>query len=282
MIHHRWRPSWNGTWLLIRPALQMPVIWKLPWTPTAPTKDFVIPCWKWKDLKDWSVFIRFLCLKDWQDMGKEGEGRREKKETWRLDWLGKKTKQKTNEFRFCRKELCARLQVPISQWRCSNRTLFHTRCCRALGCEDSQHWQGLDLGTRKVGQGILERWQNARSQHWTDSCSSSIWSKKQRCTLQILEDQERSSLLRLLLIRKMWRWKDMKRYGKMGYRDVRRVGCAVTVAVAKLRKPAKSAQRFSPRHMWHCVLANVLVPRRDARLSGRTKFSNTESTTLYN
>lgn len=74
----------------------------------------------------------------------------------------------------------------------------------------------------------------------------------------------------------------MKRYGKMGYRDVRRVGCAVTVAVAKLRKPAKSAQRFSPRHMWHCVLANVLVPRRDARLSGRTKFSNTESTTLYN
>lgn len=94
MIHHRWRPSWNGTWLLIRPALQMPVIWKLPWTPTAPTKDFVIPCWKWKDLKDWSVFIRFLCLKDWQDMGKEGEGRREKKETWRLDWLGKKNETK--------------------------------------------------------------------------------------------------------------------------------------------------------------------------------------------
>ena len=65
----------------------------------------------------------------------------------------------------------------------------------------------------------------------------------------------------------------------MGYRDVRKwVGCAL--AVAKLvRKPAKSAQRLlAPRHMWHWVLANVLVPRRDARLSGRTKFSNTEST----
>ena len=57
----------------------MPVIWKLPWTPTAPTKDFVIPCWKWKDLKDWSVFIRFCVWKIDKIWEKKEKGEEKKK-----------------------------------------------------------------------------------------------------------------------------------------------------------------------------------------------------------